>query len=215
MPKPRKPSRLRPLKTLRIFCEGEKTEPNYLKGYLRAQRSDRRKTVVELEKTPKTTPVQLVEEAIRLKESPISLPNDEYWVVYDRESVAKYSDALHRKAFDLGRAHGINLSICNVCFEYWILLHLVETSAPYASYADLKRNSALEAEIRKLSGRGYDKASSSIFDLVGGKAPDARVRALRLNQAGRSSAEVGRDRAYQINPYVGVVELLTAIDDFR
>lgn len=215
MPKPRKPARLRPLKTLRIFCEGEETEPNYLRGYLRSIQADRRQTVVELEKTRKTTPVQLVEEAIRVKESPASLPDDEYWAVYDRESTAKYPEELHQKAFELARRERVGVAISNVCFEYWILLHFVETSAPYASYDDLKRNSALENEIKKASGRSYDKAFGSIFDCVEPFLTDARVRALRLNASGLSSAQAGRRRAYQINPFIGVVDLLDAIDRFQ
>ena len=100
MPKPRKPSKLKPLKTLKIFCEGEKTEPNYLKGYIATLDNETRKSVVEIEKTRKNTAVQLVEEAIKAKKSSQSLPEDEFWVVYDRESVAKYPDELHAKAFD-------------------------------------------------------------------------------------------------------------------
>ena len=71
MPKPRKPSTLKPLKTLRIFCEGEKTEPNYLNGYISSLADKARKSVVAVQKTRKNTPVQLVEEAIKSKNLPI------------------------------------------------------------------------------------------------------------------------------------------------
>ncbi|WP_037492591.1 RloB family protein [Sphingomonas sp. PAMC 26605] len=86
MPKPRKPANLTPLKTLRIFCEGAKTEPNYINGYIETLDPSSRKSVVEVEKTKKNTAIQLVEEAIKSKRSVNALPGDENWVVYDRES---------------------------------------------------------------------------------------------------------------------------------
>ena len=50
---------------LHIFCEGEKTEPNYLNGYIERCFPGTKITVVE--KTDKNTPVQLVDAAIALK----------------------------------------------------------------------------------------------------------------------------------------------------
>lgn len=69
MPKKRKPANLKPLKTLRVFCEGECSEPNYLKGYIATLDSRARKSVIEVQKTRKNTAVQLVEEAISAKKS--------------------------------------------------------------------------------------------------------------------------------------------------
>lgn len=214
MPKPRKPSKLKPLKTLKIFCEGEKTEPNYLKGYIATLDNETRKSVVEIEKTRKNTAVQLVEEAIKAKKSSQSLPEDEFWVVYDRESVAKYPDELHAKAFDKANNSGVHVAICNVCFEYWLLLHFVSTDAPYQTYEDLRKNSALNDEVRKVCGCDYDKSSASIFAAIKDRVSDARERGRRLNERGKESAEKGKDKTYHINPYVGMVDLLQAIDDF-
>ena len=122
MPKPRKDTKQKPLKTLRIFCEGEKTEPNYLEGYIKILDDSARKFVIQ--DTNKNTPVQLVEAAIALKNSPNSLPDDQFWVVYDRESTAKYQDSLHAQARQNAKNAGIQIAICNVCFEYWLLLTL-------------------------------------------------------------------------------------------
>ena len=78
---------LRPV--LHIFCEGRKTEPNYIEHYKDLFCLEKRASIV-VEKTDKTTPVQLVEEAIQKKASPSVGKDDEFWVVYDRESPAKY-----------------------------------------------------------------------------------------------------------------------------
>jgi hypothetical protein len=214
MPKKRKPSRLKPLKTLRIFCEGERTEPNYLKGYIATLDNRERKSVVEVEKTRKNTAVQLVDEAISMKKSSGSLPDDEFWVVYDRESVGKYSDELHTKARAKADKAGICIALCNVCFEYWLLIHLVDTDAPFGSYDDLIGTSALRAQMKAQCGCDYEKSTRSIFDLLKLRLPDARARAKRLNAKGLKSAEAGRDQPHHINPYVGIVDLLDAIDAF-
>ncbi|MGY6709210.1 MAG: RloB family protein [Rhizobiaceae bacterium] len=214
MPKKRKPSKLKPLKTLRIFCEGERTEPNYLRGYIATVENRSRKSVVEVQKTRKNTAVQLVEEAINMKRSSGSLPGDEFWVVYDRESVSKYSDDLHAKARAKAEKEGINIALCNVCFEYWLLIHLVDTDAPFESYDDLIGNSALRAQMKARCHCDYEKSARSIFDVLKHHLPDARKRAKRLNAKGLASAEAGRDLPHHINPYVGVADLLDAIDAF-
>lgn len=214
MPKVRKPSTRLPDRTLKIFCEGEKTEPNYINAYLLHIGSNHSQSVVRVEKTRKNTPIQLVEAAINAKGSRTTLPGDIFWVVYDRENVAKYSDALHAKARDMADRKGIKVALSNICFEYWILLHFVDTQAPYADFDDLKKNSSLNTEMKKLGQESYEKSSAMIFDIVKHGLSLARERADRLNTAGKQNAAVGRDQDYRINPYNGVVDLLNAIDAF-
>ncbi len=170
--------------------------------------------MIAIQKTRKNTAVQLVEEAISVKKSPESLPEDQFWVVYDRESVAKYSHELHSKAQTKADKAGIKIALCNVCFEYWLLIHLVDTDAPFSSGDDLIGTSALRTEMKAQCGCDYDKSARSIFDLLKDKLPDARERAKRLNVRGMESAESGRDQPHHINPYVGIADLLDAIDAF-
>ncbi len=214
MPKKRKKSDQIPLPTLRIYCEGEKTEPIYINGYLRSLSSQSRKTVVSVEATKKNTPIQLVEVAIAAKNSSKSLPKDEFWVVYDRESTSKYPEALHAKAMDMAIGNGVNTAISNVCFEYWLLLHLIETSAPFSSFEDLRRNSPLNDEVKKRCGVDYEKSTRDLFSKIQSDIGAARTRGARLNANGVSNADPNKDRAYQVNPYVGMVLLLDAIDAF-
>lgn len=215
MPKPRKSSENKPLKKLTIFCEGEKTEPNYINGYIDDLDSQDRKSVVQISPTRKNTAVQLVDEAIKAKKSSKSLPNDEFWVVYDREAEAKYEEEFHARAYKKAGANGINVAICNVCFEYWILLHLINTDAPYSSFDDLRRNSSLVEEMKKLSGSDYNKSSKDIFKMLRGRIEIARARGKYINKKGLECAVNGKSKPYHINPYVGIVDLLDAIDNFK
>lgn len=215
MPKKRKQSNLRPLRTLRIFCEGEKTEPFYIEGYISSiSISDERKKVISIEPTRKNTPIQLVDEAIKLKRSKLSLPEDEFWVVYDREAPSKYPDKLHMDAWQKAERNNVNVSLSNACFEYWLLIHLVETHAPYSCFDELRKNSSLNKKMKELCGKAYEKAESSIFQILKDRVPLARKRAKKINAESRKSAPSERNKPFHMNPYVGVVDLLDAIDDF-
>lgn len=215
MPKPRKRG-VKPVKpVLHIYCEGEKTEPIYLRGYINKFHScSRRSKVIEIEKTRKNTPVQLVEEAVRLKKDQHTPHGDEFWVVYDRESVAKYSEVLHRKAYDKAKANSINVALSNVCFEIWVLMHLVNSNASYSSCDDLLSRSPLRAELNKRGIDKYDKAESKIFEVISNDIGTARERAERMNQATLKSSFDNENTPYKLNPYTQVHNLLDAIDDF-
>ncbi|CRL15229.1 hypothetical protein NIT7645_02277 [Phaeobacter italicus] len=214
MPKARKKRHPAAQKTLRVFCEGAKTEPYYIRGYLSEFRASNRAAVVEIQPTRKNTPVQLVDEAIKLKKSPRSLPNDEFWVVYDRESVAKYSRSKHSEAWQKAQKSGVNIALSNVCFEFWLLLHLKDTSASYSSYDDFYKNSSFSAEVQKICGKPYSKSSAVLFDNLKAGIADARARAQKVNAAGISAAEVSA-MPFDINPYTGMPSLLDAIDAFK
>ena len=213
MPKPRKESDRKPKSTLKIFCEGEKTEPHYIKGYLDLINASSRKSVVTIQATTKNTPVQLVDAAVEAKLSRKSLDSDQFWVVYDREAVSKYSDTLHARARDRANAHGIKVALTNVCFEYWLLLHMRDTNAPYTSYQDLRNRSPFRADIQNKIGTEYEKAGY-IFKYLQDGITEARQRAALINARGRAMAPVNRNAEHQINPYVGVADLLDAIDAF-
>lgn len=215
MPKDRKPASITPLKTMRIFCEGLKTEPNYINAYLEHINSASRSSVIEIEPTKKTTAIQLVEEAVEFKNSKRSLPDDKFWVVYDRESTAKYSEKSHAYAYALAQQNDVKVAISNVCFEYWLLLHFCNTSAPYGSYDDLITNSPFRSEYRKASGKSYEKSTAGTFAVTARALLTARTRAKILNSSAKAASTKGKDKPFHLNPYVGVVDLLDAIDSFK
>lgn len=215
MPRKRNSPNSRLLPTLRIYCEGAKTEPQYLHGYIHSLENSEIISRIHCVPTDKNTPIQLVDVAVRDKKSRSRIPGDDYWVVYDRESVSKYSDVLHAAAMDKARTNGVNVAICNVCFEYWILLHYVDTSAPYASFEDLVSRSGLKSHVLTSCGVPYEKSLNLIYWTSRSSISIARERAKRLNAAGQLMAPVGKNKQFQINPFVGFVSLLDAIDEFR
>lgn len=211
MPKVRSKVKRQLAPILHIYCEGEKTEPYYLRGYLDKHHPGNR--LVKIERTDKNTPVQLVDEAIRRKEGSDTPEQDLFWVVYDRESTAKYSNALHKESCDNADSNSIEVALSNVCFEMWLLLHFINSSAPYTSYEDLIRRSQLRVELHKIGITEYEKADPSIFEHVSFGLRDARERARRINTNMISTSPAGRDKPYLLNPYTDIYKLLDAIDN--
>lgn len=211
MPKPRGAAN-KPVKPiLHIFCEGEKTEPNYLNGYLgKFHSGNRRLNVIKVEKTKKNTPVQLVNEAIKKKKASIS--SDCFWVIYDRESPLKYPDSLHKNAFDKADSKQINIAITNVCFEVWLLLHFVEVSAPYINCDDLLKNSPLKTKLKENGITKYEKSDTTIFPILEDHIQTAKKRAKKMNNTTRKGSY--NSEPYKLNPYTNVYMLLDAIDKF-
>lgn len=204
--------KMQPSKKLYIFCEGLKTEPNYLENYI-SNTDSKKKEVIEVPRTRKNTPVQLVDEAIKKKKSAESAEGDEFWVVYDRESVIKYKKELHDKAWDKARANGINVAISNVCFEVWILLHFEYSAKPYSSYDDLISNSNLKANLKRLGIEKYEKGCKDIYFYVRGGLSNARKRAKRLNEEMEKTSK--SDRPYVHTIYMDFYKVLDAIDAFE
>lgn len=200
---------------LHIYCEGEKTEPNYIDKYLQIKSNgDRRKQVVRVESTKKNTPVQLVDEAVSHKKRSDCPDNDVFWVVFDRESIAKYPDSLHESAFKKAAANNVKIALSNVCFELWILLHFKQNTAPFTSYDNLMSDSGLKEQLQNAGIGNYEKGDAGIFRVVFNGLDDARARAVRMNSTTEESAPPNINKPYQLNPYTDVYKLLNAIDEF-
>jgi len=203
MPKKRGSGQRKLKPRFHIFCEGEKTEPNYLTNYIELHFPGTRLSPVR--KTEKNTPIQLVEEAI--KEKQCNPKGDLFWVVFDREATNKYSDKLHAEARTKAKEQGIQIAFSNVCFEVWILLHFQKTVASYASYSDLQKRSKLKTHIK-----GYDKGEKRLFSKE--EILTARNNAKALNKQTICGANPRWNHSYQWNPYTNVYKLLDAIDEF-
>lgn len=217
MPKSRKSRPERKLKTvLHIYCEGAKTEPNYIQGYLdRYFPTNRRLKVVRIEDTKKNTPKQLVSEAVNAKKKAKKVGlNDSYWVIYDRESKAKYSDDLHCKAYATAKKNDVSVAISNICFEVWLILHFTYTTAAYSCYDDLRNNSPLRPKLKAKGVDQYDKGEKGIFDhFTEQEIQMARDHAKKMNQQTEQGANPSLIYPYQLNPYTDVYKLLDNIDE--
>lgn len=216
MPKKRNVQNIDLSPVLHIYCEGEKTEPIYIKNYINKKfPGDRRKRVI-VEPTRKNTPVQLVDVAVNHKQSNDCPDHDVFWVVYDRESVTKYPEKLHAAAWKKAAKHGVNIAISNVCFELWIYLHFQSNTATFSSYDNFTSHSNFKKHLSNFGIDNYEKGSTLLVkNLTDEKIEYARNQAAAMNASTSCCAPIGKTLPYQLNPYTNVHELLGAIDSFK
>ena len=186
-----------PLPRILVVCEGRNTEPQYLKGFVRACENPR----VDIEIAGKHgVPLTVVRTARDLKrkaessakqEADSNLEYDEVWCVFDIDDHPAVPEATH-----LARSNGIELAISNPSFELWLLLHFRGDPGPKH-----------RVDIRELLLQyvpDYDKSVDYIRDY--NRTYDAaKERAKRLHDAAEEDRESGR------NPTTGVYRLTQSI----
>ena len=213
MPKKKPNTKKKLIPAFHVFCEGLKTEPYYIRGYIDHFHSDK-KNILLVEDAKKNTPVQLVEEAIAHKKK--TTKDDVYWVVFDRESNSKYPHELHLRARTLARKHNIQIGLSNVCFELWLLLHMEYSTASYDSCRNLLSQSNLKALLKERGIENYDKGFPYLFDAV--KRKDGVSLALEnaenVLKSALSAAGQGRSEPHYLNPYTDVHHLFLDMDNF-
>jgi hypothetical protein len=153
-------SRRDPYDFVLIVCEGTKTEPYYLKALcddLKLNNANIK--VVGLG----ADPLQIVERA--LKEYNETKDYDRIFCVFDKDQHPNYQDALIKiKAIRQRPNKSIPIySIVSVpCFEYWLLLHFIDSARPYNTASNKSPGDLLLNEI-KSHIKDYQKGCKDIF----------------------------------------------------
>ena len=144
----RRSDRQRVLSNFLIVCEGEKTEPNYLRSF-------RGPALVVDVRGFGITPWQLVDKALELGgESEY----DQIWCVFDRDDcgVGDFNGAIQR-----AESQGLQVAYSNQAFELWYLLHFHFYNTPMrrVDYTD-KLNELLPLPYRKNEPHMYQQLFS-------------------------------------------------------
>lgn len=121
----------RPRKTLVVFCEGEKTEPDYLEA-LKREPEVRDVAAVDLRvetshggSVPLTLVTLAIQERVRSVREEGEI--DEFWCVFDVEWPINHPDL--KDALRLALRSHIRVAVSNPCFELWLALHFQDQSA--------------------------------------------------------------------------------------
>jgi hypothetical protein len=180
----RRPARRRPTlepkRRLLVVCEGERTEPDYIRGF---ERLVSNATVAIEIPRERGDPRGLVEIATRLRAEAAEaarvqgdpfLAFDEVWCVFDRDQFEHF-----REAVETARGRGIELAVSNPCVELWILLHFRDSPGARDRH-DLQ-------QMVKKHLPGYAKRLD--FSLVASGVAGATERARRLDSDAASMGE--------------------------
>ncbi|HET9079051.1 MAG TPA: RloB domain-containing protein [Trebonia sp.] len=197
----RKVATRRPRKTLVVFCEGERTEPEYLNA-LKRQPAVRDVAAVDLRVETGhgggSVPQALVATAIeaRRKATDEEAEIDEFWCVFDVEWPRNHQglkEALHQ-----ARVNGIKLAVSNPCFELWLILHF----QGHGSWLDNTQARRLRRQLDGSAGKGLEAAK--YMPLIADAARRSAALEQRHQQAGAAFP--------QDNPSSGMHRLIAAVE---
>ena len=190
-----------------IFCEGEKTEPNYFERFKRLIEEDpiyRDMVRIEIEPCAAETTyiVELAERYVKKNH----IEKGHVWCVYDKDSfpAEKFNAAAERIAVLNQQNSDIlyHTAWSNECIEFWFLLH-------FTYYTSNNHRAEYSAFLRERLGE-YKKNMSNIFELLAGRgSPKLAIRyAKRLidENQGKSPA--------QIAPGTKVYELVESLAEY-
>jgi len=143
-----------------ILCEGE-TEEFYFKGFIYSGNKKRQFSSINVSiyKPTDHSPTGLIDEAKRkIKEAKkCKTPYDFVWVVFDQDGHQNLAQAFNDA---IESTPPINIAFTAKCFEYFILLHFVQTTQSFDKCHGLIK------EVEKHIAN-YKKADKRIFDQIG------------------------------------------------
>jgi RloB-like protein len=158
-----------PYESVLIVCEGGKTEPSYLNGLKLAHRLSNAN--IRVTSADGTDPVSIVQFAERLAKDG---EYDRVYCVFDRDGHGNF----HR-AIGMIRQLGYHPIISWPCFEIWILLHFVYSTAPYNN---ARGHSACDLVVKEIKKHfdAYSKGHTGVYALLESKVDIALKHADRL-----------------------------------
>lgn len=189
-----------PKKRVLVVCEGEKTEPQYL----RHVNGRAREALIELEIVDErsTSPKRIVERGCQMRRDAERArrrtkdPNaaiEEVWCVFDVDEHANIREAKLQ-----AQDNGVNVAISNPSIEIWFALHFVDC------FAWTHRDAAKELVLKHIPD--YDKKFLSIDPLLG-RYEVARDRAQRLE----AKHEGDETQFPHDNPSTGIWRLVESL----
>jgi hypothetical protein len=192
----RKQNTREPRKVIRIYTEGEKTEPNYfnsIKDELRLNEIDIKVAGLGDHTVP------LVEWVIERKNE-LASDDTEWWVVFDRDGHTGFNQAIQR-----AEAEGINVAYSNECFELWFILHFEFLNTA------IGRNKYYE-KLTGLLSKKYDKSTSDIYGLIKDHEAIAIRNAKNLE---KMHSDVGITSYEKMDPSTSVHRLVERMRSFK
>lgn len=158
-----------PKKVIRIFTEGEKTEPDYfnsIRSELRLNEID-----IRVHGMGPISIMSLVDWAITDKKKEENDGFDtEWWVVFDKDDHQQFDQVIQK-----AESSGIKVAYSNECFELWFILHFefLSTAIGREKYYE---------KLTNLLGQKYNKKSSHIYSLIKDKEAIAIRNAKNLEK---------------------------------
>ncbi|MGP1580796.1 MAG: RloB family protein [Wolinella sp.] len=166
--------RLKSGNLMRIICEGEKSEPSYIRAFIK-EHASRRMSNFDMHSPERTDPLGLINEAIKAKQEGY----DKVICVFDKDTHLNFFEAATK-----GRQKGIKMIISEPCFEFWLLLHFKYTDKSFGGGAKTPCQECI-GELKEYFC-GYKKGDKNIHEKTKDKIEIA-TRGAKETQRGEGS----------------------------
>ena len=150
-----------------IVCEGGKTEPQYLDGLKQAFKLS--SANIRVTSADGTDPVSIARFAQRLVDKEGGY--DRVYCVFDRDGHANFEEGMA-----LVRQLGYQPIVSWPCFEIWVLLHFLYSTAPFNGARGQSACDLVVREVRRYFV-GYAKGLRGIYAHLDSKTGDAITHA--------------------------------------
>lgn len=167
-----------------IVCEGEKTEPNYLRALI----DDLELNTANIKITKNTagsSPRNIVDFA--LQEYKKDKDYDRVYCVFDKDRHTNYNEAIDLiRRTRMGKGHIIQATTSVPCFEFWILLHFTFTTKQF----DTGQGSICANVISDLKNHmpDYEKGATNTYRATKDRLTEAITRAKRVEHYCKTGA---------------------------
>lgn len=174
-----------PYQKVLIVCEGGKTEPLYFNEIRDLYEINTAN--IRITGECGSDPISVVNHALALfdAEKEKNAPFDRVYCVFDQDSYHlppnQYQQALDKIAHQSTK--NTFFAITSVpCFEYWLLLHFVYTTAPFSAVGGVSVGAAVVNQL-KTHWEAYDKGATGTFLALKEKLDFATTNAIRSLKA--------------------------------
>lgn len=189
-----------------IVCEGEKTEPLYFRELI--DHYEIHSANVRISGDCGSDPVSVVEHGLKLyneEKSSKSGAFDRVYCVFDRDDHPNYQHALDIVYGKKSNGY-LFLATSTPCFEYWLLLHFIYTTAPYSSVGGVSAGATVLKELQNYWPE-YAKANSGIFV--------SRLDQLEFAKANAARAFEEAEKSHTDNPTTHIHELIEYLQNIK
>jgi len=139
-------------KTVLVFCEGQRTEPEYVQA-LRKLPKIASSTSVDIRISEQHGgPRTLVDNAIQTRRTDPEI--DECWCLFDGEW-PQHHPYLMESISRASAADGVYVAVSNPCFEIWLLMHYTDVTAFMDTDEAVRRSKLKDGR----QGKGIDAAA--------------------------------------------------------
>ena len=191
-----------PYERILIVCEGSKTEPNYFNELIDDLKLNTANVEVDGDSDP--SPKSVVRHAKKRYREDKGF--DRIYCVIDKDEHSTYQAA--RAEIKDAMPVGVFHSITSVpCFEFWLLLHFIYKTKPYAPSENHSSGGHVEHELKQYLP-DYEKGSKRIYQQIMPYTDKAIIHAKRANgEADKSNTDNPSTQVYLL------VEYLRALKD--